>query len=542
LHSRSKKLQLRESVWLIHKRSSPVPKSILALRNTAAGLEGRVWESDRLLRIGRLQGLEVVLNDDSVSRHHAEAALTSEGWVAHDLGSTNGSFLNGVRLGRAGKGIQPGDILQCGNVTLAVQIYTGKTVELNPPPGRQPRAEVSLRQSWDHGLALFAAETARHPKGVDRLLKLMQIGRAPNTPDTLEDYACTVLWEAAEALDARNGALLMEDLATGLTIPRAVFAFGDRRHHRSWSGSDLPRQALARGQSLLFPGPAGGPGDPADGGPGVGSVICALLRSCDKPFGVLCLARTRDQEAYTEDDLRLADALALCASDSLDTVARILENKRDLLVQALSTLTQMVGLRDDYTARHAQRVTTFALLLAEQMKLPPQDCYHLRTGTPLLDLGMLGVSAATTGRPGPLSQQEQASLKAHVLKGAALLEAIPGLAPLAMMVRSHHEHWDGSGYPDGLTGERIPLLARVVALADAFDAMTTERPYRPALSVGQAFEEIKRQAGKQFDPACVKVFLQLCPQIEAFFAEWGGTERTMSREELFKTRAEIVLD
>src|SRR5262249_31820638 len=128
-------------------------------------------------------------------------------------------------------------------------------------------------------------------------------------------------------------------------------------------------------------------------------------------------------------------------------------------------------------------------------------------GTPLHDIGKIGIQDAILLKPDRLTAEEFELMKSHTVKGAAILEPIPALAPVIPIVRSHHERWDGQGYPDGLAMDKINLLARIVAVADAFDAMTSPRPYRPAMPMEKALAELAAKAGTHFDPVCVNAFL-----------------------------------
>ena len=123
-------------------------------------------------------------------------------------------------------------------------------------------------------------------------------------------------------------------------------------------------------------------------------------------------------------------------------------------------------LRDDYTGSHTQRVTDYALMLAEELGLPKSDRYDLQIGTPLHDIGKIGISDYILRKPGPLTVEEAEYMKSHTLKGAAIIEIIPHLRAVLPIVRSHHERWDGLGYPDGLAGSQIPQLGRIVCVAD----------------------------------------------------------------------------
>ncbi len=172
-------------------------------------------------------------------------------------------------------------------------------------------------------------------------------------------------------------------------------------------------------------------------------------------------------------------------------------------------LGQRVERYDPYTGGHCRRVAEYALLLAEELELSAAECRDLYCGALLHDVGKIAIADSILHKAGPLTTAEHQEMQSHPVKGVAMLQAFPALASLLPIVRSHHERWDGKGYPDGLIGEDIPLLARVVAVADSFDAMTSVRPYRAALDNPRALEEIARGAGTQFDPECAAAFVRL---------------------------------
>jgi putative nucleotidyltransferase with HDIG domain len=226
---------------------------------------------------------------------------------------------------------------------------------------------------------------------------------------------------------------------------------------------------------------------------------------------VLHLDRGIFQQAFTEDDLQLADALAAHASAGIEC-ALLLRKQRELFLNTIMVLAQMVELRDEYTGGHTQRVTKYALALAEYLGLPTDQIELIRLGTPLHDIGKIGIADEVLRKPGKLTAAEFAVMQTHTTLGAEYLANIPELLPVIPIVRNHHERWDGTGYPDRLAKSDIPQLARIVAVADAFDAMTSDRPYHPGKkgrTPEEAFAEVERQAGRQFDPDCARAFLDI---------------------------------
>ncbi len=190
-----------------------------------------------------------------------------------------------------------------------------------------------------------------------------------------------------------------------------------------------------------------------------------------------------------------------------------MDSRREVFLSTHTSLVQAVELRDAYTGDHSQRVTSFSLLLAGQFHLSAKDLDLIRFATPLHDIGKIGIDDATLRKPGPLTPEEFDIMKTHTTKGAKILEQVPDLCQMLPIVRSHHERWDGHGYADGLAGEDIPRLARIVAVADSFDALAFDTPYSRGKPVEAAFAELEKQQGRQFDPDVITVLLQNQEQI-----------------------------
>ena len=175
-------------------------------------------------------------------------------------------------------------------------------------------------------------------------------------------------------------------------------------------------------------------------------------------------------------------------------------------------LARAIEARDPYSSGHAARVTAMAEVIAARLGWDEDQIEVLRIGAALHDLGKLAVSEGVLRKPGPLTEHELDEVRSHPEEGARMLDLIGTLRVAVPCVLYHHEHWDGHGYPSGRAGEAIPPEARVLAVADAFDAMTSDRPYRPALPPERAVAELRRCAGTQFDPDVVEVFAEAWKQ------------------------------
>jgi putative nucleotidyltransferase with HDIG domain len=175
----------------------------------------------------------------------------------------------------------------------------------------------------------------------------------------------------------------------------------------------------------------------------------------------------------------------------------------------LSMLSRAIEARDPYTQGHSARVTKLAEAVARRLGWNEERLASLRVGGPLHDIGKLGVSDDVLGKKGRLDEKEFAQIREHPKIGARLLLRVAGFREALPYVLYHHERWDGKGYPSGRAGKEIPVEARVLAIADAFDAMTSDRPYRQALTREQALAEVERCAGTQFDPEIARIFLEV---------------------------------
>ncbi len=280
---------------------------------------------------------------------------------------------------------------------------------------------------------------------------------------------------------------------------------------------ELPRSLLDRAIRLRTPvlGPRLFlPSDPSSAGgfsrENLSQMVVPLVIK-GEVIGVLYAAGKLEGRDFDRHDLLLVSELAKRAALGLEN-KYLYESVFDVLMSTLRSLVSTVEARDLYTKQHSQRVTDIAVIIAEHMGCTPEQIDTLRVAGYLHDLGKLGVKDSVLLKPGPLTPEEFDQIKAHPVIGEEILAPIGFLPEERALVRHHHERWDGKGYPDGLREEKIPLLARILTVADVFDALTSDRPYRPALSVEKGAEEILACRGTQFDPAVVAAFREVLGQ------------------------------
>ncbi|HEX2050243.1 MAG TPA: HD domain-containing phosphohydrolase [Actinomycetota bacterium] len=242
-------------------------------------------------------------------------------------------------------------------------------------------------------------------------------------------------------------------------------------------------------------------------GEGFARVLMCRLALDGRPAGLIEVFRTEDRP-FRRDDPAEVELLASFAANSYARI-RLATKLETHYTKTIEALVSALEARDPYTEAHAGRIRDMAMALAVEMGLVGDVRRAVRLGAILHDVGKIGVSDSILLKPGPLSDHEWEAMRTHPVVGERMLRGIEFLDAALPVIRHHHERWDGRGYPDGLARDRIPLGARIVAVCDAFDAMTSDRPYRGARDVDSACRELLACRGTQFDPGCVDVLVDI---------------------------------
>ncbi len=337
----------------------------------------------------------------------------------------------------------------------------------------------------------------------------------PSIMQTAISSACDVL-----ALETGAIYLLRESrLVLQATTPPLTPAFPDE--YRNAPLPDHPHigRCLSTQEPVWVADAATEPMTPAERGVcdarGLRSLLYVPLvvdGSAVGAFIVSSIGETRECGASDLDLCRtLAHQISLAITnaqlhDSLLEANRQLTQAYDATLEGWAATLEM---RDRETRGHADRVERLTMRLIEAMGVPESEWEHVRRGTLLHDIGKLGVPDAILQKPGKLTPEEWAVMRRHPETGRDLLASIEFLAPAVDIPYCHHERWDGTGYPRGLAGEEIPLVARIFAVVDVYDALTSDRPYRRAWTPAEAIEHIREESGRHFDPAVVEMFLAI---------------------------------
>lgn len=230
--------------------------------------------------------------------------------------------------------------------------------------------------------------------------------------------------------------------------------------------------------------------------------------SNEEILGAMTVLGNSENSFANPDDIQLLQSLAALVAEAVSN-AHMEERQRTTFLMTLETLAKSLEARDVYTRGHSQRVSEVSLLIGERMGLTAEALEELRVGTILHDIGKIGVPDSILNKPGRLTDEEFVIMKSHPVIGYEICQPLGLSEGVLMIVRNHHEKLDGSGYPDGLKGGELPLSLRIVCVADAFDAMSSRRPYRDVMAMSRVLAELSAGAGVQFDPVVVETLKEL---------------------------------
>jgi HD-GYP domain-containing protein (c-di-GMP phosphodiesterase class II) len=236
-----------------------------------------------------------------------------------------------------------------------------------------------------------------------------------------------------------------------------------------------------------------------------GSELTVPIRVNGSVWGLLDLVQL-STHAFDADDVVFADLVAAHVGAALDR-ARLRGELESTFMTTLAALCDALEQKDAYTAAHAHDVAELSEGVAQRLNLTAEEVRTIRYAALLHDIGKIGIRTDILEKPGKLTEDEFSEMKQHTLIGQRILEPIPFFSGVHRLVRWAHEHWDGGGYPDGISGQDIPLGARIICACDAFHAMTSNRPYRAAMPLADALAELGRHAGTQFDPKVVEALV-----------------------------------
>ncbi|MCD4781220.1 MAG: HD domain-containing protein [Candidatus Omnitrophica bacterium] len=356
----------------------------------------------------------------------------------------------------------------------------------------------------------------------EELALVYQIGQEISSHLDLGAVLRTLVNKVTELLDAEICSVLLADRKSGiLTIKAACGLDKDQvLKTRIESGHEISGWVMERREAILV--------EDIERDQRFGkrnnekyythSFISVPLIVDDEAIGVVNINNRSSRELLTEDNLRLVKALAAQAAIAIEN-ARLFTTLEGTYIHTFMALTSAIDMKDHYTRDHTEHVTEFGVAIAKEIGLSKKETNAIRQACLFHDLGKIGVHDSVLTNPGDLSADEWLEIRQHPTRGAMILRPLRFLGDIVKLVEQHHERFDGTGYPFGLKGEDIMLGARIMAVADSYDAMITDRPYRDALPRKKAVEELLGNRGVQFDPGVVDAFIRVLGQKQACEAD-----------------------
>jgi response regulator RpfG family c-di-GMP phosphodiesterase len=362
-----------------------------------------------------------------------------------------------------------------------------------------------------------AMEDGRLPEGWEKLDELLSMlmalqerGVSHSGAVSREEFGAAVLESACRLMRCARGTVMLWDDKDGcLKVTAARGAGAERAQAMRFKADEgVAGKAFASATTIYIENPLTDPRYVKTDHDTSEPFISIPLLVKSKPIGVINLHATEDHEPFNDYNAKFLSILSGEAAVMMHNLD-LFERLETFYLEMVKTLARAVDSKDHYTHEHSDRASFKARKLAGEMGLTDQNTRYVEYAALLHDIGKIGIDESILLKPGKLTPEEYEEMKKHPIIGHQILAPVKFLGPVAQMVLYHQEWFDGRGYPEGLKGDAIPLGARIVAVIDAWDAMTSDRPYRKALPKEVAVGELKKGAGTQFDPKVVETFLKL---------------------------------
>jgi HD-GYP domain-containing protein (c-di-GMP phosphodiesterase class II) len=437
-----------------------------------AGMQRRIPLDGSEFCIGRDAACTLRLDFPDISRVHARIYHDGQNWLIEDCGSRNGVWINGERVGR--RQLEDGDLVKVGSTL--------------------------IRFNDDRG-GLTSSD-------MEKVQKFLEISRAISSSLIPEEVLKRIMDSVADISGAERAFLMLFSetgelqLRVARNIEREEIESSEFRISQS-----VAREAASSGRSVVIDNVPDGGATESIEALGLKAVACLPLVLKGRVIGVI-YADSRRESWIREVDVHILESLASHAAVAIEN-ARLNQEQKEAFFNTSMALAEAIEARDNYTAGHSRRVTDYSVMIGREMGLSSEELDLLKIGSILHDVGKIGISDCVLRKPAALDSHEYEQIKSHPDIGARILSHVPQLSRVVPGVRHHHERFDGKGYPDGLVGDEIPLLARIIAVADTFDAMTSTRVYRQQLPIPIALAELRRCSGTQFDARIVEIFLRV---------------------------------
>lgn len=483
----------------------------------------RLTDDQLPLSIGRDKTNRLPIDNNAVSRYHAVITSENGNYYIEDFNSTNGTYLNGRQILK--DRINPGDAIRIANIGISVEAESKTLHESFSPLDVTVSVEQDSRLAVPDGSQTIAINNSLREHFDEKVIRsmpaLQALYRADQVLRNIEDMQ--LLMEnfmdlIMEVIPASRGYIFLINRKTSMPVPyvRRPIELLDADIEVVISNEILKtavkkREAILSNDALVDERHGS---FKIHGNQKVRSAMSAPLITRKKVLGIIYVDSTRESVGFSKNDLSLLSAMAMKAGVTIEN-ARLYDDLRGLFYSTVETLIRALQARDPYTSGHSTRVSRYCLLIADKLKFNNKLKHSVYLASMLHDIGKIGISDTLLLRPGKLSDEEMEIIREHPQLGASMIQVLGEMHPIVPLILHHHEAYDGTGYPAGIKGENIPLISRIIAVADAFDAMTSDRPYRERCSKYEAIAELKNCAGRKYDPRIVQIFLKVLEEISS---------------------------
>jgi putative nucleotidyltransferase with HDIG domain len=462
---------------------------------------GRLFQLDSdQITIGRNAENTIVLNDTAISGVHTKIVRNEAGqFTLHDMQSTNGTWLNGREHGATP--LKDGDTIRVGSTSMVFEVRQ-ESNRIEGAGGDEGRVRAVAAVDEEGSLLVLPSATLEEVS-VEELLRRYRRGKLLDRLDRVltnaegsEEVLTATLDAALAVTGAQRGLVLLVDDETGEMHPRVSRARDDAE--AVTFSKSLAFDVSTSGETHVgeVPG-ASGPAHP---------VLCVAIPTSSATGGVIYLHHTR---APTQPERDAVEAVARRAGSSLSANRWRIDFEL-LFSSTIDAIMNTIQAKDVYTRGHSERVRHYSKLLAKELGLTGKELYRVTLGAALHDIGKVGMpdSVLKFNEKPHLTPEQMEEVKKHPARGARILADITFLRDVIPAAELHHEDWDGNGYPHGMKGEEVPLNARIVAVADTYDAITTDRPYQKGKSYEDGLAILRKISGKRLEPDLVELFIQ----------------------------------
>jgi len=463
--------------------------------------------------LGRAADSNVVVTDDKVSRHHCRIVVENDSLILEDLGSSNGTYVNGRSVTKTR--LVDGDEIRVGNHIFALMM--AKDVQDNDSVSivseESPVKGTTVEVVMPNDTADFLEKELAKEQSPERMIRdlgiIYRVGGVINGIRHQDELLSAILDLAFDAVNAERGFLVLSEQSGRLIVKARRFKNPKDRRRLSVSKT-IAEMVFEKGQAVLINDALH---DQRFSNHAsiithhLRSVLAVPLRYQDKVLGFIFLDNPSVTDAFSGDDLRLVAGIAIQAGIAIEN-SRLFKAIEDLMFGAIGALVAAVEAKDRYIKGHSERVARICRTIGEEMNLPYETMKVVHLAALLHDIGKIGIRESILNKEGHLTDDEKSVVREHAGRGAEILRNIHDMADVVKAVKHHHEYFNGEGYPTGIAGKDIPIASRIIAVADAYDAMTSDRPYRGRLTQETCLSEIVRCSGIQFDPEVVEALLR----------------------------------